>query len=87
MVYMHTNKTKRYKILQQIAKAVIEMVFIIFLFYSNLLMGEYTQSGLGQQHGFAWALCNIFTGTNFVIAVIAALAGYLVFEHLREIFE
>ena len=62
------------------------MVFIIFLFYSNLLMGEFTHSGHRQVNGLLWAIWNIFTVTNFIIAVIAAFIGYVVFEHLREIF-
>jgi hypothetical protein len=35
-------------------RAVIEVGFIIFLFYSNLLMGEFERSGLGQKKGLAW---------------------------------
>ena len=34
----------------------IEVGFIIFLFYSNLLMGEFERSGMGQKRGVAWAL-------------------------------
>ena len=29
----------------------IEVGFIIFLFYSNLLMGEFERSGMGQKKG------------------------------------
>jgi hypothetical protein len=36
-------------------RAVIEVGFIIFLFYSNLLMGEFERSGMGQKRGVAWA--------------------------------
>jgi hypothetical protein len=36
-------------------RAVIEVGFIIFLFYSNLLMGEFERSGIGQKRGVAWA--------------------------------
>ena len=43
----------------------IEVGFIIFLFYSNLLMGEYERSGLGQKRGVVWALEDVFTATNF----------------------
>ncbi len=67
-------------------RALIEMCFIIFLFYSNLLMGEFTHSGRGYQMGFARAVADIFTAANFAIALIAALAGYLVFEFLRSKF-
>ena len=60
------------------------MGFIVFLFYSNLLMGEFTHSGQGRGRGLAWAIGDIFTGANFTIAVIAALIGYLVVEFLRK---
>jgi hypothetical protein len=32
----------------------------------------------------AWALAEIFTGENFLIAVIAALIGYVLVEFLRD---
>jgi len=65
-------------------RAVIEMAFIIFLFYSNLLMGEFERSGLGQKRGLAWAIVDVFTSANFSIAAFAALIGYLFFEFLRK---
>jgi hypothetical protein len=65
-------------------RAVTEIGFIILLFYSNLLMGEFTRSGMGRGRGLAWAIEDIFTGVNFAIAVIAALIGYLVVEFLRK---
>jgi len=34
--------------------------------------------------GLAWAVADIFTTANFAIALLAALAGYLVFEFLRN---
>jgi hypothetical protein len=69
---------------KNIQRALIEMAFIIFLFYSNLLMGQFTSSGMGQEKGLAWAVLNIFTRSNFMIAVVAAFVGYIVFEYLRE---
>jgi len=30
------------------------------------------------------ALVDIFTGTNFAIALVSALIGYLAFEYLRK---
>jgi len=60
--------------------------FIIFLFYSNLLMGEFERSGMGQKRGIAWAIGDVLTAANFEIAMIAALIGYLLFEFLRERF-
>lgn len=67
-------------------RAVIEIGFIIFLFYSNLLMGEYERSGLARRMGMAWAVRDIFTATNFEIAMVAALVGYGFFEYLRKRF-
>ena len=62
----------------------IEVGFIIFLFYSNLLMGEFEHSGMGQGKSIVWALEDVFTAENFIIAVIAALIGYLIVETLRK---
>jgi hypothetical protein len=64
-------------------RAVIEIAFIIFLFYSNLLMGEYNASA-GRGKSLLVALHDIFTGANFLIAILAALIGYVVFEFLRK---
>jgi hypothetical protein len=66
-----------------LVRAVIEVAFIIFLFYSNLLMGEFTGSN-GHGKSLTFALDDIFTGTNFMIALISALIGYAVFETLRK---
>ncbi|MGA3105065.1 MAG: hypothetical protein ABSD53_11335 [Terriglobales bacterium] len=67
-------------------RAVIEVGFIIFLFYSNLLMGEFERSGMGQKRGIAWALRDVLTVANFEIAATAALLGYGFFEFLRRKF-
>lgn len=67
-------------------RAAIEVGFIIFLFYSNLLMGEFERSGLGLKRGVSWALTDVFTAANFGIAVTAALLGYAIFEFLRRRF-
>jgi hypothetical protein len=67
-------------------RAVIETGFIVFLFYSNLLMGEFERSGMGHKRGIAWAIRDVFTTANFAIAVIAALVGYILFEFLRKRF-
>jgi hypothetical protein len=67
-------------------RAVIEMAFIIFLFYANLLMGEFERSGAGQKRGLAWAIGDVLTVANFEIATIAALIGYVFFEFLRRKF-
>jgi hypothetical protein len=67
-----------------IARAVIEVGFILFLFYANLLMGEYEHSGMGRTRGLAWAVSDILTAPNFAIGMVAAIVGYVVFEFLRE---
>lgn len=67
-------------------RAVIEVGFIIFLFYSNLLMGEFERSGMGVKRGVLWAIEDVFTAANFEIAMIAALIGYILFEFLRKRF-
>ena len=69
--------------LTPIARAAIETGFIIFLFYSNLLMGEFTRAG-GRHKSLAVALADIFTPTNLGIALISALIGYVVVEFLRR---
>jgi len=65
-------------------RGLIEVGFIIFLFYSNLLMGEFNKKGNGHRQGLLWAVNDILTKENFLIAVIASLVGYLVFEFLRK---
>jgi hypothetical protein len=64
-------------------RALIEVAFIIFLFYSNLLMGEFNRTS-GRGKSFSVALYDIFTVRNFAIAIIAASIGYVIFEHLRK---
>jgi hypothetical protein len=66
-------------------RAAIEIAFIVFLFYSNLLMGEFTAAN-GSGKTFAFALHDIVTVTNFAIALISACIGYVVFEYLRRKF-
>jgi hypothetical protein len=64
-------------------RALVETGFIIFLFYSNLLMGEFTRSaGRGKTLGVA--LEDIFTLQNLVIALVSSLIGYVVVEFLRR---
>jgi hypothetical protein len=65
-------------------RALTEIGFIMFLFYSNLLMGEYERSGMGQVMGLAWAIGDILTLPNFLIGSIAALIGYAFVEFLRN---
>jgi hypothetical protein len=67
-----------------ISRGLIEVAFIMLLFYANLLMGEYMRSGQGFARGFVWALGNILTPANFGIGIAAALVGYVVVEYLRR---
>jgi hypothetical protein len=67
-------------------RAVVEVGFIIFLFYSNLLMGEFERSGMGRKRGVAWAIGDVFTAANFEIAMMAALIAYVLVEFLRKRF-
>ena len=69
--------------MKPIWRVIIEVSFIIFLFYSNLLMGEFTGVN-GQGKTLAFALRDIITPTNFLIAVICAIIGYPIFEFLRK---
>ena len=64
-------------------KAIVEIGFIIFLFYSNLLMGEFTRAN-GQGKTLVFAFEDILSVTNLVIATISGLLGYLGFDYLRK---
>jgi hypothetical protein len=79
---MQTEPTNR-RSLTRLWHAIIEVAFIVFLFYSNLLMGEFTASN-GAGKSLAFALADIFTPANFAIALLSALVGYFVFEYLRK---
>ncbi len=69
---------------KRIVRAVVEVGFIIVLFYANLLMGEFGRSGAGQSRGILWALNDIFTARSFEIAIFAGAVGYVVVEYLRS---
>jgi hypothetical protein len=79
---MPPTPTKRSP-LKTFLRAVVEVAFIIFLFYSNLLMGEFTRSNRGGKT-LSYALHDILTGTNFMIAIVSAMIGYVIFETLRK---
>ena len=65
-------------------RAIVEAGFIVFLFYSNLLMGEYERSGLAKSKGLVWAIRDVITEDNLIIALSAALVGYVLVEFLRD---
>jgi len=77
------RKTKFPRKLTPLCRAAVEMGFIIFLFYANLLMGEFTRAN-GQGKSLFFAVKDIFTPSNFAIAIITSLIGYLFFEYLRK---
>jgi hypothetical protein len=54
-----------------------------FLYYSNLLMGEFTATN-GRGKSITFALNDIITGMNFSIAIITALIGWAVLEYFRK---
>jgi hypothetical protein len=80
----HQQEPQGPRRLAPVWRAVVEVGFIVFLYYSNLLMGEYEGSGMAQHMGLAWALRDILTRSNLAIALATALVGYLVFEFLRK---
>ena len=77
---LERKSTRRFS---PIGRAIIEIGSIVFLFYSNLLMGEYNASA-GQGKTLLVALNDIFTGANFLIALVSSAVGYVVFEFLRR---
>jgi hypothetical protein len=64
-------------------KAAIEVGFIIFLFYSNLLMGEFSATA-GRGKTLPAALADIFTIKTVAIALVTAVLGHIGFEFLRD---
>lgn len=60
----------------------VEIGFIIFLLYTTLLMREFTHAS-GQGINLAFAIQDIFTLTNFIIAIISGMVGCLVFEYIK----
>lgn len=88
MLYSNDLSRSSYTMRKSSAKTflrvVVETGFIMFLFYANLLMGEYDKTGNGERKSFLWVLGDIFTMKNFIIAVISAAIGYFVFEFLRK---
>jgi hypothetical protein len=71
------------KMNRKIWRLIIEVAFIMFLFYANLLMGEFERANSAGGKDFAFALTDIFTMTNFAIGMFASLIGYAVVEFLR----
>jgi uncharacterized protein with PQ loop repeat len=76
--------TERSKTARKIWRTFLEMGFIIFLFYSNLLMGQYNLGHRFSDKPLLVAAANIVTLDNFIIAVVAAFVGHVVFDFIRR---
>lgn len=68
--------------IRTLGRAIVEVTFIVFLFYANLLMGEFTASRRSKT--LVAALHDIVTKENLLIAILSAILGYFVFEFLRK---
>jgi hypothetical protein len=77
------SSPKNHRRLAPIWRAIIEVGFIMFLFYSNLLMGEFTRSNRDAKT-FFFAVRDVFTIANLAIGVMSGLIGYVVVEYLRK---
>ena len=69
---------------RRILQALAEIGFIIFLFYTNLLMGEFTRLHSAQRVSLGFAIWDIFTPMNALIGLIGAIIGYLCIEQFRK---
>ena len=70
---------------KKIGRALAEILFIVFLFYTNLLMGEYIRSrSAPHAPAFLSALADVFTPTNALIGLIGAFIGYVCIEKFRK---
>jgi hypothetical protein len=76
----HPNSRRH---LKAITRALIEIAFILFLFYANLLMGEFTR-GNGTGKTLTLALYDVVTLKNFGIGLASAILGFAFFEYLRK---
>jgi hypothetical protein len=75
-----------FRMQKNIWRGLVEMALIIFLIYSNLLMGEFERSGMGSKKGLVWAIGDVLSAANFEIAVTIAIIGYFYLEFLRNKF-
>ncbi len=69
--------------LPPLRRALLEIGFIIFLFYANLLMGEFTVSS-GHNKTLLAALHDLFTPMSMIIALVSALIGFAAYEYIRR---
>jgi hypothetical protein len=76
--------TDQPKTFRSASRALLEMGFIIFLFYSNLLMGQYNLGHTFADRPILTAVRAIVTVDNFIIAVLAAVIGHVAFDWMRR---
>ncbi len=67
---------------KKIATALAEIGFILFLFYTNLLMGQFTRSRPASS--LLTAISDVFTPTNALIGLVGATVGYFYIEEMRK---
>jgi hypothetical protein len=66
-----------------VLRGLAEIAFIIFLFYSNLLMGEFTRDS-GRTKTLAAAVHDLWTMRTFAIGFVSACLGFGAIEFLRH---
>jgi len=70
---------------RRLLRALAEITFIIFLFYTNLLMGEFTRFRRAEHAASVIAaLYDLFTPANALIGLIGAVIGYFCIEGIRK---
>ncbi len=71
---------------KKLLRALAEIAFIIFLFYTNLLMGEFTRArSMSHALTILAGLSDIFTPTNAIIGLVGAIIGYFCIEGFRKL--
>jgi hypothetical protein len=63
-------------------RALAEIAFIMFLFYTNLFMGQFTRYRYARS--LLTAFFDLFTMTNFLIGLVGAIIGYFCIEWIRR---
>jgi hypothetical protein len=69
---------------RNIRRILLEMAFILFLFYANLLMGQYNLGHSFADKPILVAISNICTVDNLIIGIAAAFVGHVAFDYLRK---
>ncbi len=70
---------------RRLVRALAEIGFIIFLFYTNLLMGEFTRFRRAEHAAsIIGVLYDLFTPVNALIGLTGAIVGYFCIEGIRK---